>query len=215
MLVDPPTPRPATLADVELLARIGAEGFYDDPVFAWVLPDPATRLDKIAFVFARLAADTVDDEHSAAWVVGDACTAWWRAPAYDHHPPEPEPGDAEADRDEPDGESEARRPESPLDDGDRERFQILGETMREHHPREPHWYLNVVSTRPANQGRGLGSAVLRPVLSRCDADGTRAYLESTNPRNRTLYRRSGFVDGDEIELPDGPTILAMWRDPMA
>ena len=85
--------------------------------------------------------------------------------------------------------------------------------MMANHPHEPHWYLNVVSTIPEQQGRGLGTAVLQPVLERCDADGARAYLESSNPRNLSLYRRNGFVDAGEIRLPDGPSLITMWRDP--
>jgi GNAT superfamily N-acetyltransferase len=200
------SPRLATLDDADLIGRIGAAGFYDDPVLSWICPDPATRLEKLAFMFSRLAAATVIDADSAAWIVDDACVALWRGPAFDHHPePSPEP-DAPA--------PEEAAGDDPLDDGDRERMGILGESMQQHHPHEPHWYLNVISTLPDRQGRGLGVAVLDPVLVQCDTDGCRAYLESTNPRNRTLYRRSGFVDGDEIQLPDGPTMLAMWRDPM-
>ncbi len=66
---------------------------------------------------------------------------------------------------------------------------------------------------PRAPGPGLGTAVLQPVLERCDADGARAYLESSNPRNLTLYRRHGFVDAGEIPLPDGPSLIKMWRDP--
>jgi ribosomal protein S18 acetylase RimI-like enzyme len=200
------TPRLATLDDVALIGTICAGGFYDDPVLSWACPDPATRLDRLGFLFRRLAAATVMDADSAAWIVDDACVALWRGPGFDHHP---DPSD-EPDLPEP----AATADDNPLDDVNRERLRILGESTGQHHPRESHWYLNVISTLPEHQGRGLGVAVLDPVLVQCDSDGTRAYLESTNPRNRTLYRRSGFVDGDEIQLPDGPTMLAMWRDPM-
>jgi GNAT superfamily N-acetyltransferase len=47
------------------------------------------------------------------------------------------------------------------------------------HPAEPHWYLAVLGTAPAHQGRGIGSALLAPVLGICDRDGLPAYLESS------------------------------------
>jgi ribosomal protein S18 acetylase RimI-like enzyme len=94
-----------------------------------------------------------------------------------------------------------------------ERLGILGEAMMAAHPHEPHWYLNVVSTLPECQGHGYGAAVLQPVLAVCDAERVSAYLESSNPRNMTLYRRQGFVETGEIELPDGPSLFQMWRDP--
>jgi ribosomal protein S18 acetylase RimI-like enzyme len=81
------------------------------------------------------------------------------------------------------------------------------------HPTEPHVYLFVLGARPTHQGQGLGSALLRHVLDRCDADGTPAYLEDTNTRNRDLYRRHGFAQTGEIRLPDGPPLYPMWRDP--
>jgi GNAT superfamily N-acetyltransferase len=86
--------------------------------------------------------------------------------------------------------------------------------MEANHRHEPHWYLNVVSTLPSRQSQGLGAAVLRPVLERADADGLPCYLESTNPRNRTLYYRNGFEDRGEIPLDGGPSMLAMWREPL-
>ena len=99
-----------------------------------------------------------------------------------------------------------------------ERLRILGELMQMAHPHDrPHWYLNAIATVPQRQGRGLGARALQPVLERCAVDGTAAYLESSNPRNMSLYRRHGFDDVGRtpIQLPDGPSIYPMWRDPRA
>src|SRR5690606_14518947 len=92
------------------------------------------------------------------------------------------------------------------------RFDDLSAGQAEVHPHEPHWYLHVVSTLPAHQGRGLGATVLAPVLEGADATGAACYLESTNPRNRTLYRRLGFEDLAPVPY-GGPDMLAMWRPP--
>lgn len=62
-------------------------------------------------------------------------------------------------------------------------------------------------------GRGVGSALMRPVLETCDRDGVPAYLEATSERNKRLYLRHGFEVTDEIRLPDGPTLWRMWRAP--
>jgi GNAT superfamily N-acetyltransferase len=93
------------------------------------------------------------------------------------------------------------------------RFAILGTAMHEAHPHEPHWYLNVVSTLPSHQSQGLGARALAPVLALADANGQPCYLESTNPRNRTLYYRHGFVDTGDIDLDGGPSMRQMWRTP--
>lgn len=44
-------------------------------------------------------------------------------------------------------------------------------------------------------------------------DHSPAYLESTNPRNVSLYERHGFAVTGSIDLPGGPSLSAMWRDP--
>jgi ribosomal protein S18 acetylase RimI-like enzyme len=68
----------------------------------------------------------------------------------------------------------------------------VGEQMQQYHPHEPHWYLPLIGVDPARQGRGLGSALLKAALERCDEDGLPAYLESSNPKNVPLYERFGF-----------------------
>ena len=83
------------------------------------------------------------------------------------------------------------------------------------HPRDPHWYLGVLGTDPPVQGRGLGSAVMAPVLERCDAEGVPAYLESSKERNVPFYRRHGFEVTEELRLPGAPPLWLMWREPRA
>lgn len=82
------------------------------------------------------------------------------------------------------------------------------------HPKTPHWYLPMVGVAPHARGRGLGTALLRPVLERCDAEGVPAYLEASSERNRPLYERLGFVVTDEWRYaPDAPPLWPMWREP--
>ena len=85
--------------------------------------------------------------------------------------------------------------------------------MEKSHPREPHWYLAILGTDPPQQGKGVGGALMAPVLARCDAERTGAYLESSKPDNVPYYERFGFRVTGQIDLPDGPTMWPMWRDP--
>jgi GNAT superfamily N-acetyltransferase len=83
------------------------------------------------------------------------------------------------------------------------------------HPTEqPHWYLEFIGTVPAQQGQGLGSALMRPILALCDRDGLGAYLESSSERSQVLYERNGFQVVERFNMPGGgPEIRRMWRDP--
>ncbi len=86
--------------------------------------------------------------------------------------------------------------------------------MEQAHPHDPpHWYLRIVGTDPDHRGRGHASALLRSMAARFDADGLPAYLESSNISNLPLYRRFGFVEQATIEVPSGPTLWPMWREP--
>ena len=86
-----------------------------------------------------------------------------------------------------------------------------------HHPHDPaHWYLDYIGVEPAGQGRGLGSALLAPMLARCDTEGRGAYLNAGSPRSRDLYLRHGFEVRSEFRLPfGGPPLWRMWREPGA
>jgi|HubBroStandDraft_1064217.scaffolds.fasta_scaffold304073_2 ribosomal protein S18 acetylase RimI-like enzyme len=82
------------------------------------------------------------------------------------------------------------------------------------HPKEPHFYLFALGVDPAHQGRGIGSAMLRKVLERCEADGVGAYLEASTTESAKLYARHGFAGADEFRMAkDAPPIWPMWRSP--
>ena len=65
---------------------------------------------------------------------------------------------------------------------------------------------------PGWQGRGFGSALLRPILERCDRERLPAYLEASSPRNRALYERHGFEVAEEMRVSDSPPLWRMWRE---
>ena len=85
--------------------------------------------------------------------------------------------------------------------------------LEERHPPTPHFYLLAIGVLPGQQGRGLGTALMRPVLERCDREGVPGYLVCTAPHNIPLYERNGFRVTEELKLPkDGPLQWLMWRD---
>jgi GNAT superfamily N-acetyltransferase len=89
--------------------------------------------------------------------------------------------------------------------------------MEGRHPhRPPHWYLAVMGVVPEWQGRGLGTALMRPASKELDRSGLPAYLEASTQRSRALYERHGFAVTGEFNLPaNGPPLWQMWREPGA
>jgi len=196
--------RPVTRSDVPALSRALAEAFDDDPVMCWILPDAAKRPGRLARMFAaeikyhHLAGGGAELAESAAGlVVGGAL---WDPPGG--------------------------WKQSPLNSllGLPSVVFALGRQLRvgaevDHalesaHPAEPHWYLGTIGTSAAGRGGGYGKALMNSRLSRCDAEGAPAYLESSKEVNIPYYERFGFEVIGEIVLPNGgPTLWKMWRTP--
>jgi GNAT superfamily N-acetyltransferase len=90
------------------------------------------------------------------------------------------------------------------------------DALESDHPSQEHYYLPFVGVIPDWQGRGIGAALIKPVLDRCDRERLPAYLEASAPRNRALYERHGFEVTEEFRLGKGsPPLWRMWRAPAA
>lgn len=87
------------------------------------------------------------------------------------------------------------------------------EEMGQYHPEEPHWYLPLIGVDPVHQGKGHGDALMAYALARIDEEGALAYLESSNPRNISLYRRHGFEPLGTIQAGSSPPVVPMLRKP--
>jgi len=85
------------------------------------------------------------------------------------------------------------------------------EAMDSYHPDTPCWYLPLISVDPFHRGKGLGSQLMKHALNRIDEEGIPAYLESSNPRNISLYERHGFEVMGEIQIGTSPLITPMIR----
>ena len=186
-------------------ARVGAalaDAFRDDPVFAWMIPPATPKRDAKMLTFFTSMARSYLRRDKHVYVVGDGqAAALWSAPGAWTLPM------SEMLRETP----------SAVKAFGRNTFRAVRTQLQveSKHPKEPeHWYLGYLGTRCDSQGQGLGSAMLREVLEPADAAGVPAYLESSNERNLTLYRRHGFEVVEEIRaLGTGPTIWRMWRNP--
>jgi ribosomal protein S18 acetylase RimI-like enzyme len=182
-----------------LLASTLTAAFADDPVFAWLLPpSSASRERRLLALFAGLVNSYLPKGSSYLAAEGEAVALWappgkWQTPM----------GDLFTQIGPFLGALRWRALHSL-----RTLFAVEGA-----HPKQPpHLYLGFLGTLPARQGQGLGAQLLRTVLEDPDHAGVPAYLESSNPRNLTLYRRHGFEVVEQLSPPWGcPPIYRMWR----
>lgn len=191
-------------ARIDGMARALAGAFHDDPVFSWVLRHDPRRLQILHRGFAMfLRRIWLAHEHTYT-TTGSAGVAAWEPPGAWKL------GVGEQLRLLP-GMLAIFRRHSP-------RVLRSLAVLEGGHPDEPehppHYYLAFLGVSPPWQGRGLGSALLAPVLAQCDEERVPAYLEASTPRNRALYERHGFDVIEEFALGRGaPPQWRMWRSP--
>lgn len=195
--------RKVTESDRPRVIAALARAFYDDPNFGWLFRDGSRRLRQLADGFA-LFGRRIWFRHDHGYTTDSvAGAALWLPPGEWHLSPLAQLALIPAI-------ARHMRP------GELVRFMRATNQLERRHPGERHFYLPIIGVSPEWQGRGLGTALLRPVLDRCDRDEIPAYLEASTPRSRACYERSGFVVEDEVPLPGGgPPWWAMWRKPRA
>ncbi|MFI5035251.1 MAG: GNAT family N-acetyltransferase [Acidimicrobiales bacterium] len=82
------------------------------------------------------------------------------------------------------------------------------------HQRDPHWYLNLLMTEPAEQRRGVGAALMEDGLTQIDAEGVGTSLETQNEENVTYYSRFGYELRSTVHpVAEGPSLFSLWRPP--
>lgn len=169
--------------------------FVDDPPARFAWPCPHDYLRAMPSATREFAGSCF--AHGTAYVSADfRGAALWLPPGV-----------------EPDGEGverifrETAKP-GHLDD-------LLGtfEKMGQAHPREAHWYLPQIGVDPHAQGQGIGAALMRHALARCDEDQVLAYLEASKPANVPFYERHGFEAAGDIQVGSAPAVTPMLRRP--
>jgi GNAT superfamily N-acetyltransferase len=186
--------------DVPVAAASLVRAFYDDPMLEFLFPDPATRGRALRRFFTLQLRQTPRHRGLAYTTEGCHATALWVPPRTGP------PGLRDMVAQIPKLFILGKRAGAAL---------ALVQLVDTRHPKTPHYYLGGLGTDPQWQGRGLGSAVLAPVLERCDRDGVPAYLESSKESNVAFYAHRRFEVIDEVSIPESDVRLwLMWREPL-
>jgi ribosomal protein S18 acetylase RimI-like enzyme len=190
-----PLIRPVPVTDSERAARTLARAFYDDPINRWMMRRDERFVPGFDFFLRRVWLP-----HGEVYETADgAGVACWLPPGKAHM----SVGD------------QLRAFPAMIKALGRDLPRALSTlgAMEKDHPREPHWYLNLIGVDPSAQSRGLGSALIAHTLQRCDAEHLPAYLEANTERSIPLYERHGFEVTAEVRVPKGgPPFWRMWRE---
>ncbi|WP_435127796.1 GNAT family N-acetyltransferase [Actinacidiphila sp. bgisy144] len=189
--------RRAGADDRAAVVKLLDEGFAQDPVSNWVFPDP----ERFRRSHGTLMGAFLDISLAEGWTDvtedGTGCALWVPVEAGDHGDPD-----------------DPARFREAVDPGN-ERVEQIARLTSATHPRDrAHAYLMMIAVAASVRGRGVGAALVNNTLRRCDRDGLPAYLEASSPRSRGLYERLGYgFLGTAVELPGGPHMYPMWREP--
>lgn len=177
--------RHALRADLPKVVDTWVEAFESDPFFRWIAPLEETWrrfgpawLSMVASLCFERGHTFVADEAAIAWI-----------------PPDLElvgPDDVQEAVDIIAAHAGEKRAAAAL-------AVILD--ARRHPLKEPHWTLQYVGVRRADQGFGIGAAVAKIGLRVVDTDGLPCGLTSSNARNVPFYERLGFTVSAEVEVP--------------
>lgn len=194
-MLDTPTVDAAAADRKDDIYRTLMLAFASDPMMRWTLPG-AAAFTKAAPLFFDAYGGRAFAEGTALMANDGEAAALWLPPGVD-----------------PDGDGMAAAMGAHARAERLEQGMPIFEQMAAYHPKEPCWYLTVIGADPAHMGKGLGGALLGHILETCDARGEVAYLESSNPRNISLYERHGFEVMGRIQAGTSPVMTPMIRMP--
>ena len=183
-----------------------ARAFYDDPLFGFFVPDLVKQHKAlVAFMSSGVKDAAPFDEIWVAHADGKvACAAVWL-------PPGGYPRSVKREV-----MTYVRTAPTLVQCGPRigRAFALLSAVDKAHHAlHEPHYYLAILGTDPQYQRTGAGTAVLAPVLERCDTEGLPAYLETQKEENLAYYARHRFDLVQKIEIEGCPPVWTLRREP--
>jgi ribosomal protein S18 acetylase RimI-like enzyme len=182
-----------------------AQAFGDDPVYAYIFPNPDERLRSLRRLWQALITTCLryGEVYATPTTNGVAC---WLPP-----------GRTEMSlwRTLRTGLALPRAVMSFERNAQRRATTVFSTMDRVHAAaiQRPHWYLWVIGVHPASQGHGIGHSLLQPVLVKADAANLPCYLETQNESNVAFYRKRGFEVATVETPPDlGLTVWTMIRE---
>lgn len=190
-----PTIKSATASDEAAVIAAVTLAFSTDPVRRWLYPNPQQYLMAMPLLVKAVGRKAFT-HGSAYYVESHVGAALWLPP--DVHLS---------------AEDLSAVIQRTVAERERGVLPAITEQRGKYHPTEPYWDLRYIGVEAIHQGHGYGAALMQHALGVCDREQRLAYLESSNPRNLSLYSRCGFEVLGTIQADGSPPLFPMLRRP--
>ncbi|MCL2281486.1 MAG: GNAT family N-acetyltransferase [Dehalococcoidia bacterium] len=180
-----------------------ARAFEDDTLTHWMIPNPKKRVN-LRYAFEMHLRMSAAGDSSIAYATSPNCEGvaiWVKAGAKDSLM----------------ASLAAGFPFLPLRCGWRyfwrdSRSTSMCNKLRSKFAPILHCYLAVLAVTPEHQGKGMASALVKPMLEILDQDKMSCYVETQNMKNVGMYQHFGFKLVHQTCLPSkGPPLYLMLR----
>ena len=183
-------------------ALVLSRAFFDDPFYCFTIPDVKRRKRILPWLFERIIryAQCYGKVLTTPALEG---VAVWLGPAY--------PAIRLV------GALRTELALLPLHLRPREwlyslRLSELADRLHRRAAQGAHWYLLSLGVEPGQKGKGVGQALLQPLLAQADREKAFCYLDTNNMENLRFYERFGFaVVSQGHAIPGGPHTWGMRR----
>ena len=195
--------RQLALSDVEQAADVISQAFINDPLCAYMLPYKQTRLTTLRKFFRAYGEVNISNQRGYGVCEPLKGVAFWMEPnhtdvsirvkslsiflplLFTYYPI---------------GYIRARAILKQIDH------------LHQKYTDGPHYHLDNIGVLPSNQGEGLSSRLIRPFLSKADAEKAIVYTDTVTRANVGLYEHFEFQTMDECPIVGkGITIWALRR----
>jgi ribosomal protein S18 acetylase RimI-like enzyme len=200
-----PTVTKLEAPQIEAAGAALGRAFFDDPLFAWMMPDAERRERVLPWLLTNTTR--YGDRYGEVYTTGGSVegAAIWFVPGKTDTNMFGMLRSGMALAPFKFGVGASRRAMTSMS---------LMEKLHKRDMHQRHWYLAVLGVDPPRQGQGVGGALIAPVLARADAEGLPCYLETAKEINVAFYRKHGFdVIVDDVIPNGGPRYWTMVRQP--